>query len=710
MKVEKRQHWSKKPLDSAEVKQMAVRYGLSLLEASILLRRGITEGKDLLFYLEDDLRFLHNPFLFASMEDAVDRLLAAQEEKEQVFVFGDRDVDGVSATVLLVEALHELGLKPEWKVPEGEETYGLSESVIALAVEKECTLLVTVDCGISNAAEIAKARQAGIDVIVLDHHVSPEDLPLAMAILDPKIPEESYPFPYLSATAVVSKLVWALRFAQTPLYNQRLCLLNVRQGEDGLTVEACHLVNLLVKKRLCLVFTSETPRSTAALLAEFLQDQEIYVWDSGQQTALLKQIFGARALISLFDMAPGILQAFPGLKSLTLPEVLAKSRLPRYFPDTEPLDILVSLFISSVHKKFPPLGSEFTSVLDLVGLSTLADMMPLEGENRILVRLGMQSLNKSTRPGLRSLLMKLKLLGHPLSTTEVSWQVTPVLNAAGRLGEPASAIDLFLTGEEEKRKLLADRLEELNQERKALSQTAWTDILPQARQFWEASGERFALVHDARVPKGITGILASRLMNTLGVPALVMTEQRNKTIGSLRTNRGFETRRFLDAFADLFIDYGGHAQAAGFQMLSSNLEEFKSRLSSMLPQFALTDKTDLTLDLDAEIPLNMLTADLIKIVDYFEPYGEGNRPLIFSTKGLRVLDADLVGKSGAQHLKMTLDAGTAKWPAIWWNALEFLPSAKVVSGSIVNIAYQVGRNYFYGQESLQLTILDLEMV
>ena len=710
MKVVRSQNWNKKPLDPVEVKGLSLRYGLGLLEASILLRRGIFESKDLLFYLEDDLRFLHNPFLFQAMEDAVDRLLAAQEEKEKVFVFGDRDVDGVSATVLLVEALQELGLKPEWKVPEGEETYGLSDQVIELIAKQECTLLLTVDCGISNHDEIVKAVEAGIDVIVLDHHVSPEDLPPAMAILDPKIPEETYPFPYLSATAVVSKFIWALKFAQTPLYNQRLCLLHVRQEDSNLIVEACHLVNLLIKKRLCLVFSPESSRLEVAKLAEFLQDQEIYVWDSAQQTTLLKQIFGSRAIISLFDMAPGIYQAFPALKSLSFPEVLAKSRLPKYYPESGPIDILVSLFISSVHKKFPALGSHFTQVLDLVALSTLADMMPLEGENRILVRLGMQTLNKTSRSGLRSLLMKLKLLGHPLSTTEVSWQLTPVLNAAGRLGEPASAIELFLTAEEGRRRSLADRLDELNQERKALSQTAWTDVLPQARQYWESSGERFAMVHDARVPKGITGILASRLMNTLGVPSLVMTEQKNKTIGSLRTNRGFETRRFLDAFADLFIDYGGHAQAAGFQMLTENFEAFQQRLSTLLPQFELSNKTDQTLEVDAEIPLTLMTADLIKVVDQFEPYGEGNRPLCFVSKGLRVLDADLVGKSSVQHLKMTLDTGSVKWPAIWWNALDFLTSQKLTAGDTVNVVYQLGRNYFYGQESLQLTILDLELV
>ncbi|NNM67930.1 MAG: single-stranded-DNA-specific exonuclease RecJ, partial [Spirochaetales bacterium] len=537
--------------------------------------------------------------------------------------------------------------------------------------------------------------------------VPPQEPPPALVIIDPKTPGETYPFAHLSATAVVAKLVWALRFAATPLYNQRLCLLNAYRDETGLVVEACRIVNLVETKRFRWVYDEKSTSNDLTLLVSFLQDQEIYVFDERAQLKLLRQLFGAGVEIGLFDLAPGIVKVFPALAGLSFAEIRAKSRLPRYNAEAGDLDILLSLFVSSVYKTFPNLGAEFLPVLDLVALASLADLMPLENENRILVRLGMQTLNKTRRPGLRALLMRLRLLGRPLSTTDVSWQLTPVLNAAGRMGEPGTAAGLLLSTDEAERKALAERLETLNQQRKQASLAAWDVVLPPARSFYEASGGLLALVRDPAIPRGITGILASRLMNTLGAPALVMTHQGERIVGSLRTNRGFQTRQFLDAFADLFTDYGGHAQAAGFHLPLDRAGEFQARLEAVLPNFSLDAAAEAVLEIDAEVPLEYLKAELIQVVDLLEPYGEGNRPLIFVARGLLVLDLDLMGKSGAAHARLTLDAGAAKWPAIWWNALEFLERHEFGVGDRVDVAFNLGRNFYQGQESLQLTVLDL---
>jgi len=699
--------WNKKELVAEEVRNLAARYDLGLLESSILLRRGVSDGESLLSYLEDDLRFTPNPFLFKDMEDVVDRLTGARDDEETVLVFGDRDADGITSTVILVEGFQALGLKVEWRVPQGDAAYGLTLEAVDTFAEAGGGLIVTVDCGISNFKEIEHARQLGIDVLVIDHHVAPEELPPAHAFINPKIAGETYPFASLAACAVASKVVWALRFAETPLYNQRMCLLHSRQTEDGLLVEVVRLVNLTERRRLRLLFNAKSRSDDLATLVTFLQDQEIFVFDEKVQIRLMRQLFGAGVEIGVFDLAPQIRQTFPSLANLSFDEVRAKSRLPRYRPETGDLDILISLFTSSVYKVYPSLGVDFLAVLDLVALGTLADLMPLEGENRILVKLGMQSLNTTKREGLRALLMRLKMLGKPLSTTDVSWSLTPVINAAGRLGCPEKAVELLLTTDEERRRTLAVEMENLNHQRRQLGSTAWDQVLPAARISFEALAQKFVLVYDPSIARGITGILASRLMNLLGVPAVVVTLQDDRCIGSLRANRGFETRRFLDAFSDLFTDYGGHDQAAGFNFPQEKRSEFEARLASILPGFPLRSGGEDLLEVDADLPLEYLKPDLLNVVDRLEPYGEGCRPLVFTCKGLSIVNLDLVGKAGAQHVRLTLDGGAHKWPAIYWNALDRLEHGDFAAGDRVDAAFQISRNYFQGQEKLQMTILDL---
>lgn len=699
--------WNKKELVAEEVRDLAARFDLGLLEASILLRRGVSEPGALLSYLEDDFRFAPNPFLFRDMEDVVDRLTGARDDEEPVLVFGDRDADGITSTVILVEAFREFGLNVSWRVPQGDDAYGLTLEAVETFAEAGGGLIVTIDCGISNYKEVARAAELGIDVMIFDHHVAPEELPAALAIVNPKVPGETYPFASLAACAVASKIAWALRFSATPLYNQRMCLLHCRQAEEGLVVEAIRLVNLTERRRLRLVFDAKSTASDLSLLVNFLQDQEIFVFDERAQVRLLRLLFGPGVEIGVFDLAPQIRQAFPSLSGQGFDELKAKSRLPRYRGETGDLDILVSLFTSWVYKANPSLGADFLPVLDLVALGTLADLMPLEGENRILVKLGMQTLNTTRREGLRALLMKLKLLGKPLSTTDVSWSLTPVINAAGRLGQPDKAVELLLTDDEARRRALAAELEDLNHQRRQLGTSAWDQVLPVARASFESLGGRMTLVYDPTIARGITGILASRLMALLGVPALVVTLQDGRCIGSLRANRGFETRRFLDSFSSLFTDYGGHDQAAGFNFPEDRWPAFESQLKALLPDFPLGSGDEDRLEIDADLPLDYLKPDLLAVVDRLEPYGEGCRPLIFAARGMTILTVDLVGKAGAQHVRLTLDGGNYKWPAIYWNALEKLERGEFALGDRVDAAFQMSRNYFQGQDKPQLTILDL---
>ncbi|MBN2875338.1 MAG: DHH family phosphoesterase, partial [Spirochaetales bacterium] len=191
--------WLKRDVSPSAVRELAERFGLDLLVASILARRGLGTPEDALYYLEDDTRFLRNAFLFSQMEDAVDRILLAADEEEKVLVFGDRDADGVTATTLMVEALVALGIDARYRLPNEDEKYGLSRLAVDEFAADYGSLIITVDCGISNHAEVDYASERGIDVIIVDHHVlQAEAPPRALAIINPKLADSGYPFRDLS--------------------------------------------------------------------------------------------------------------------------------------------------------------------------------------------------------------------------------------------------------------------------------------------------------------------------------------------------------------------------------------------------------------------------------------------------------------------------------------------------------------------------------
>ena len=210
--------WNLKDVSKEKVAELERRYGLDAISASIFARRGITEGKDILYFMEDDLRFQQNPFSFTEMEAAVDRINDAIEEKEKILIFGDKDVDGVTATTVLYEYLVSAGADVRYRLPQGNDAYGLSIEAVDDFAADYGSLIITVDCGISNTKEVAHAVELGMDVIVTDHHEPQEELPAPAIILDPKcagLVHRNF-FRDISGCAVAYKLVSALRFSKSP--------------------------------------------------------------------------------------------------------------------------------------------------------------------------------------------------------------------------------------------------------------------------------------------------------------------------------------------------------------------------------------------------------------------------------------------------------------------------------------------------------------
>lgn len=703
-------NWEKKDIDKDIVRSMAQQYGCSPLVASILLRRGIADGADAFFYLENDLRYVHNPFLFTDMEDAVDRILDARDEGERVLIFGDRDVDGITAVTILYEALTDLGIPVSWRIPTGNDPYGLSFEAVDVHAAEGGTLIITVDCGISNIEEVAYAAEKGIDVIIIDHHTPKETVPDAAVIINCKMPDAGYPNVHLSGCATAWKVITAIRFGLLDMYKQPICLLNIRPVNDAFAVEAIRTVNLVEKARITETIIPGMVSFSDTRLGNFLQGQQIFVWDKELQLKQLEKIFGKSIEFCVSDFRPECAKLSPQLAEIGLLRLKSLSRIGKYQekPMSE-LDGFFNIFVTFVQQTHSFYGGRERRELQLVALSLLADLMQLSDENRILVKQGVAAINTAPRSGLAELLTKQNLIGKQIGTGDIAWYVTPVINATGRMGKPETAIQLFLEKDQAVRDELTAAIIAMNEERRELGKMGRTVAEPLAQQSLAQYQHKLTVAVSDKIYRGITGILANQLADAFNVPSMVICLMENGTaVGSLRSARNYRVLSLLEAYPDFFLDYGGHAFAAGFSLMQENIEPFLHKLQDFVQTIEFDpDSENPPLHIDAELPHNYLTPDLLNVLDLLEPYGEGFPPLLFAASGLKITAAAIMGKTTPQHLRLTLDCDAYKWTAVYWQAADKLNVAFAV-GDTVDAVFSVGRNTFNGNTVPQIFIQRME--
>ncbi|MDR2767459.1 MAG: single-stranded-DNA-specific exonuclease RecJ [Treponema sp.] len=711
--------WRKKEISSAAVKALAEKYGCDLLAASILLRRGISSGEEIRYFLESDLRHLRNPFELPGMEDAVERILAAKEEGEKILVFGDRDVDGITGTVLLADFFRGAGMDAAWRIPVKDEPYGLTIDAVEEFAANYGTLIITVDCGISCRAEIERAAALGVDVVVTDHHNPGEKLPEACALVNPRLPGSNYPFKHLSGCAVAYKLVSALRFAmKSEVYGQHICLLNARPSNDAVIIESARMRNLVLVDTLTETVVPGMVGISETRLPAFLAGQQILCWDAPLQIRQLAKAFGNSVDFRMLDIAGEVAKEIPRTAGKSLFRLKEESRIGRYIEGgAGELDVLENLFVSFIRRKEKLADEEDSAALQLAALGTIADIMPLRDENRLIVRAGVASMLQKARPGLSDLLYKQDLAGKHIGSEEISWQLTPVINAAGRMGSPEKAAALLLGGSAAERDELAGAVVAMNEERKRLCEVIWVDAEKQGRESLPRFHHNLAAASGTGIPRGLTGIVANRMAGFFRVPSLVVTFGGEKATGSFRSAREYDLHFLLEQCAEYFTDWGGHDFAAGFSMDLANWEKFQAKLTAISANMELKPDGDEAIDLDAEIPPEYLSKKIrdargrekpyiLDLCDRFEPYGEQNRPLYFMSKNLKILDIMLMGKEELKHCKLTLDAGVLKWPAIYWNSADRV-KVDFDKGDKVDVVYRVNRDWFKGSETPRLMLEDV---
>jgi single-stranded-DNA-specific exonuclease len=520
-------------------------------------------------FLDADYRGgLHDPMLMKGMPEASARVARAIADREPVAVYGDFDTDGVTAVTLLVQALTAMGGDIRPYIPHRtREGYGLNNLAVEQLAEDGVRLLITVDCGISNVEEVARAAALGLDVIVTDHHHPPDVLPAALAVVNPKQPGCAYPYKQLVGVGIAYKLVQAL-------FKRGLRIGELR-GRD---------------------------------------------------------------------------------------------------------------------------------LLDVVALGTVADMGPLDGENRVLVKAGLDALNATGRPGLRALIEVAGLTMGKVTSSDIGYMLGPRLNAAGRLDDAARAYELLLADSYARAKVLADELNQTNRARQDLTK----QVQAAAKAMAEADGRserRVVLLDSPAFQAGVVGLVAGKLADEWGRPVLLIERGEELSRGSARSVPGFSVIDALTSCADLLERFGGHSAAAGFTIVSQRIPELDARLQAIAAAQLTDEMLQPSLSVDAEVGLNELSWELLAELAGLEPFGQGNPQPALMSAGLQVVDARTRGADG-QHLKLLLRKdGGSTYEAIGFrlghlaNALRRHPR--------IDLLYTLEANEWNGERKLQLNVKDL---
>lgn len=339
--------------------------------------------------------------------------------------------------------------------------------------------------------------------------------------------------------------------------------------------------------------------------------------------------------------------------------------------------------------------------LDLVALGTVADVVPLLGENRTFVKKGLQKMHEGKRPGLRALVAECGIMNMELVTAEhIGFRLGPRLNAAGRLDSALVAWKLLTTQDESEACALAANLNALNTDRQAKTEEAY---LSASAGFDASSIEPILFAINEQFHEGIVGLVASKLTEEHHRPAIVGTDHQGLIRASCRSVEEFNITYALDRCSDLLVQYGGHSMAAGLTIEKENMALFKEKLCQIAQDEVDWGEASSKIRLDAEasaVYAGSTISDIMKALELFEPTGEGNRrPLLFS-RGMRVIEKRTVGKTGS-HLKLKLRDGNVFWDAI---AFGFGDKADAIVES-VDVAFHYGVNDYNG--GIQLVVRDI---
>jgi single-stranded-DNA-specific exonuclease len=563
--------WDHQPCDDVRAARLAADLGVSPVVARLLCLRGLGDPEAAARFLRPSLDHLHDPMRLTGMAAAVERLEAALARRERIAIHGDYDVDGITSTVILRRALELLGGEVVHFLPDRvKDGYGLQPAALERLYAEGVRVVVSVDCGIRAQAAADRARALGLDLIITDHHEPDAVLPRALAVINPRRLDCSYPDKHLAGVGVALKLV------------QALC---GRAGRE------------------------------------------------------------------------------------------------RWLP----------------------------AFVKIAAIGTLADVVPLVGENRVIARLGLERLTRGPHTvGLRALLEVAGLAGRKIDSVHVAFMLAPRVNAAGRMGTPELAARLLLAADESlagEAREMADRLNAENARRREEEAALVADARRAIETDPAIGAHNVIVVGGEGWHRGVIGIAASKLVEAYHRPAIVLSIDGEIAHGSCRSVAGFDMLGALERCADLFVRFGGHRQAAGLTLEAGRVPEFRARINAWADE--TLDPRDLMprLRIDAPLALRGITAPLVEGLAALEPFGMGNPRPVFHAGPVEIVDGPRPVKG--RHLKMTFRQEGRIFRAIAWRAAEraaFIDAHRAA----LELAFSLEQSHYRGETYLELSVADIK--
>ncbi len=653
---------------------------------------------------KDQLHYTHNPFLLPDIKDAIEIIQRISQKRGKAIVFGDKDVDGITSTALTVNFLESQHISTQYRVPEGEDRYGFQIDAITKAIEEGVDLIIAVDCGITQFDEIAYARDHQVPVIVIDHHDLREELPAADAIINPKRKDFDYPCKETCTCTLVAKLIFAYELHASASFMKQIFLLHSVPGTEAVICDGIILHAGVVQKRIHGVNTESTINEE--IIQGYANADIVIVYSKKQQKRLLQKLeetCGKKTVVSLQN---DLVSVAPRLVKMGVTELCRESRAKRYTKHFEEIDMLYSLYRYYTYLQESDAVARFSTCLDLVALATIADMVTLTDENRILLRKGLEVLT-SQRRGVVSLLVANKLIELPLVDQRLSWTLIPTLNATGRMGQASVSVELFLERVtiDEKKEILK-RAMQLNTQRKSLYESVMKQYQPMARESFQALDEKFILVTGKSIHRGITGIVANRIAEQYQRPCVCIAIEESICTGSIRSIGMVNSPQFLQKFSDLFIGWGGHHDAGGFSCYTEHVERLKDRVTEYIrKELYLLDGED-THAPDCILSHEYLTPDILAVLDDCKPFGQGFRNPWFQLDAMKIVDVKQRGSEN-QHFLLSLEGGGFIWPAVFWNVTPELHTSLSL-GNVISVLCTISLNVFRNQKKIQLLLKGID--
>lgn len=626
----------------------------------ILLCRGFNTVKEINDFICPKKKDLFNPFLFNDMYKAVLRIKKSIENQEKILIYADRDVDGITSLTILYNTIFTLGGNVVWYIP-SYEGYGLSCNVLDKYKTEGVKLIITVDCGISAVSEIDYANNLGFEVIVTDHHEPPQDgLPKAYCIIDSKISSCDYPFKELAGCGVSFKVSQALMQTYGRYFDKKIAISGIENDKAYLIT----VVNDIVVKEESLN----------------LEDIDFSAYD--------KIVTNSSVSIDVENKTIELIETDKkeDIKEVAY-ELLNKYRQKEFENDGRMLEF-------------------FENNIDLVALGSIADIVPLTNENRILVKYGLSVLNKdySKRFGL-GFIFNEYLKEKKISAKTISWNVAPILNAAGRMGNASVAANLILADDKYNASNFFAELKKLNSDRKELQNENIKQFNVLLKKQCDTDKDNILVVSAAGLSHGVTGIVASQMVKLYAKPVILFIEDKEKgeATGACRSIDGFDIVSALDKTKDLLVKFGGHHQAAGLTIEISKINEFRNRIKQIAEDSISTEMVAKKINIDYELKITDVNRRTYNDLLVMEPFGASNTAPIFLLKNVSFEEVSIIGQT-QEHLRLKICKDGISVPAVFWGA------AKYIDEFGYKDKFDILFNMDLNRENIQLIILDVKIV